>query len=204
MANRVDPIVEKAVLDMAIEYPAYGQLRVSNELKKDGILVSPGGIRSIWLRNDLNNLKKRLVALETKMAQDGIILTEAQLRVLENRKNLKEAHGEIETEHPGYLGCQDVYYVGNFKGIGKVYGQTFIDNYSRVTDAKLYTDKTAITSADMLNDRVLPWYEEQGIPILRILTDRGTEYKGNIEHHAFELFLSIEGIEHTVTKAYSP
>ncbi len=89
LANRVDPIVEKAVLDMAIEYPAYGQLRVSNELKKDGILVSPGGIRSIWLRNDLNNLKKRLVALETKMAQDGIILTEAQLRVLENRKNLK-------------------------------------------------------------------------------------------------------------------
>ncbi len=89
LANRVDPIVEKAVLDMAIEYTAYGQLRVSNELKKDGILVSPGGIRSIWLRNDLNNLKKRLVALETKMAQDGIILTEAQLRVLENRKNLK-------------------------------------------------------------------------------------------------------------------
>ncbi len=109
LANRVDPIVEKAVLDMAIEYPAYGQLRVSNELKKDGILVSPGGIRSIWLRNDLNNLKKRLVALETKMAQDGIILKEAQLRVLENRKNLKEAHGEIETENPGYLGCQDVY-----------------------------------------------------------------------------------------------
>jgi transposase InsO family protein len=138
------------------------------------------------------------------MAQDGIILTEAKLRVLENRKNLKEAHGEIETEHPGYLGCQDVYYVGNFKGIGKVYGQTFIDNYSRVTDAKLYTEKTALTSADMLNDRVLPWYEEQGIPIIRILTDRGTEYKGNIEHHAFELFLSIEGIEHNVTKAYSP
>ncbi len=70
LANRVDPIVEKAVLDMAIEYPAYGQLRVSNELKKDGILVSPGGIRSIWLRNDLNNLKKRLVALESPSAKN--------------------------------------------------------------------------------------------------------------------------------------
>ena len=64
IANRVDPAVEKAVLDMAVDYPAYGQLRVSNELKKNGILVSPGGVRSIWLRNDLNNLKKRLVALE--------------------------------------------------------------------------------------------------------------------------------------------
>ncbi|WP_342225236.1 IS481 family transposase [Rickettsia endosymbiont of Urophora cardui] len=204
IANRVDPAVEKAVLDMAIEYPAYGQLRVSNELKKTGVLVSPGGVRSIWLRNDLNNISKRLKALEAKMAQDGIVLTEAQLQVLEKRRNEKEAHGEIETQHPGYLGCQDTYYVGNFKGIGKVYSQVFIDSYSRVADVKLYTDKTALTAADMLNDRVLPWYETQGIPILRILTDRGSEYKGNIEHHAFELFLSIEGIEHTTTKAYSP
>ena len=129
LANRVDPAVEKAVLDMAVDYPAYGQLRVSNELKKNGILVSPGGVRSIWLRNDLNNLKKRLVALETKMAQDGIVLTEAQLKVLEKRKAEKEAHGEIETEHPGYLGAQDVYYVGTFKDIGKVYTQTYIDTY---------------------------------------------------------------------------
>ncbi len=204
IANRVDPAVEKAVLDMAIEYPAYGQLRVSNELKKEGIMVSPGGVRSIWLRNDLNNIKKRLNALEAKMAQDGIVLTETQLQALEKRKQTKEAHGEIETEHPGYLGCQDTYYVGNFKGIGKVYGQVYIDSYARVADVKLYQDKTALTSADILNDRILPWYEEQGVPILRILTDRGTEYKGKIENHAYQLFLSISGIEHTTTKAYSP
>jgi len=185
LANRVDIAVERAVLAMAIEYPAYGQLRVSNELKKEGILVSPGGVRSIWLRNDLNNIKKRLNALEAKMAQDGIVLTEAQLQALERRKAAKEAHGEIETEHPGYLGSQDTYYVGNFKGIGRVYSQVYIDTYARVADSKLYEDKTALTAADMLNDRVLPWYEEQGIPVLRILTDRGTEYKGNIENHAY-------------------
>jgi len=204
IANRVDPKVEQAVLAMAIEYPAYGQLRVSNELKKDGVMVSPGGVRSIWLRNDLNNMKKRLKALEAKMAQDGIILTEAQLQALEKRKNMKEANGEIDTQHPGYLGSQDTYYVGYFKGVGKVYVQVYIDTYARVADAKLYEDKTALTAADMLNDRILPWYEEEGIPILRILTDRGTEYKGNIENHAYQLFLSIAGIEHSTTKAYSP
>lgn len=204
MANRVDPAVEKAVLDMAIEYPAYGQMRVSNELKKQGIMVSPGGVRSIWLRNDLNNLKKRLKALEAKMAQDGIVLTEAQLQILEKRKQKQEANGEIETQHPGYLGSQDTYYVGNFKGVGRVYAQVYIDTYSRVADVKLYQDKTALTAADMLNDRILPFYTEQGVPVLRILTDRGTEYKGKIENHAFQLFLSIEGIEHTTTKAYSP
>jgi transposase InsO family protein len=204
IANRVDPSVEKAVLDMAIEYPAYGQLRVSNELKRSGVLVSPGGVRSIWLRNDLNNIKKRLKALEAKMAQDGIVLTESQLQALEKRKAKKEAHGEIETEHPGYLGSQDTYYVGNFKGIGKVYSQVYIDTYTRVADSKLYLDKTALTAADILNDRIVPFYEEQGIPILRILTDRGTEYKGKIENHAYQLYLSISGIEHTTTKAYSP
>ena len=69
-------------MDMAIEYPAYGQLRVSNELKKSGILVSPGGVRSIWLRNDLNNINKRLKGLEAKITQDGIVLTETQLQII--------------------------------------------------------------------------------------------------------------------------
>ena len=204
LANRVDPYVEKAVVEMAVEHPSYGQLRVANELKKQGILVSPGGVRSIWLRNDLNNLKKRLKALEAKVAQEGIILTEAQLQALEKQKANKEATGEIETEHPGYLGSQDVYYVGNFKGIGRVYQQTFVDTYTRVAHAKLYTEKTAITSADLLNDRVLPWYEYHGIPLVRILTDRGTEFCGKLENHAYQLFLSIEDIDHSRTKAYSP
>lgn len=204
VANRVEPAVEKAVVDMAIECPAYGQLRVANELKKQGFLVSSSGVRSIWMRHDLNTMKKRLRALEAKMAQDGCVLTERQLQALEKQKANKEAHGEIETLHPGYLGCQDTYYVGNFKGIGKVYGQVFLDSYTRLANVKLYQEKTPLTSADILNDRVLPWYQAQGVPILRILTDRGGEYKGRVENHAYELFLSVEGIAHSTTKAYSP
>ena len=128
----------------------------------------------------------RLKALEAKMAQEGGIFTESQLQALEKKKQTNESIGEIETEHPGYLASQDTYYVGTIKGIGKIYQQTFIDTYSRVATVKLYTNKTAITAADILNDRILPWYEEQEVSLLRILTDRGTEYCGKIENHAYQ------------------
>lgn len=134
----------------------------------------------------------------------SLILTEDQLRALEKAKEEKEAHGEIETEHPGYLGSQDTYYVGNLKGVGRIYQQTFIDTYCKVAFVKLYDRKHAITAADMLNDRVLPWYEEQGVPLLRILTDRGSEYCGNRETHDYALYLDLENIEHTRTKTRSP
>ena len=204
LKNRVEPEVEKSVLDFAYENPAFGQLRVSNELKKRGIYVSPCGVRSIWQRNDLETFKKRLKALEAKVAQDGVLLTEAQLAALEKAKEEKEAHGEIETHHPGYLGSQDTFYVGNMKGVGRIYQQTFIDTYSKVSFAKLYLSKDAITAADILNDRVIPFFDSHEIPLLRVLTDRGTEYAGKIENHAYQLYLAIEDIDHTRTKVKSP
>src|SRR5215203_4921152 len=100
------------------------------------------------------------------MAQDGLILTEAQLSALERKKEKREATGEIETEHPGYLGAQDTYYVGNIKGVGRIYQQTFIDTYTRVAFAKVYDRKNALTSADLLNDKVLSFFEEQAVPLL--------------------------------------
>ena len=202
--NRVAPEIEAAVVQFAIDQPAYGQHRVANELRKKGILISGGGVRSIWLRHDCETFAKRLKALSAKVAQEGIILTENQLRALEKAREEKQAHGEIETEHPGYLGSQDTYYVGNIKGVGRIYQQTFIDTYCKVALVKLYDQKHALTAADMLNDRVIPWYEEQGVPLLRILTDRGSEYCGNREHHEYELYLDIEGIDHTKTKTKSP
>lgn len=202
--NRIEEHIEQAVVEMAIEQPALGQVRVSNELRKRGIFVSPCGVRCVWLRHDLEVFSKRLAALEAKVAQDGLILTEAQLVALERKKEKREASGEIETEHPGYLGAQDTYYVGNIKGVGRIYQQTFVDTYSKVAFAKLYDRKTAITAADVLNDKVVPFFEEQEIPLLRILTDRGTEYCGKREYHEYELYLTIESIEHTKTKVRSP
>ncbi len=202
--NRVDPAVEEAVVKMAFDFPAYGQSRACNELRKQGIFISAAGIRCVWQRHDLERFDKRLKALEARMAQEGLILTEAQVIAMERKKEKQEAHGEIETEHPGYLGSQDTYYVGTIKGVGRIYQQTFIDTYSRVAFAKLYSSKHAITSADILNDKVLPFFEQQQIPLLRVLTDRGTEFNGRPENHEYELYLQLEGIDHSKTKVRHP
>ena len=202
--NRVDPQIEETVVKMAIEQPALGQVRVANELRKQGVFISPCGVRCVWMRHDLETFQKRLVALESKMAQEGIILNEAQVIALERKKEKREAMGEIETEHPGYLGSQDTYYVGNIKGVGRIYQQTFIDTYTKVAFVKLYDRKSALAAADLLNDKVLPFFEEQQIPLLRVLTDRGTEFCGAKDYHEYELYLQIEGIEHTKTQIRSP
>ncbi|MGC6246782.1 IS481 family transposase, partial [Pasteurella multocida] len=202
LKNRVDEAIEQAVVKFALDNPAFGQVRVSNELRKQGIFVSAGGVRSIWLRHHLANFKQRLIALEKLVVEQGIILT--QVQALERKKEDEIACGEIETAHPGYLGSQDTFYVGNLKGVGRIYQQTFIDTYSKVAFAKLYTMKTAISAADMLNDKVLPYFESQGLPMLRILTDRGSEYCGKVENHDYELYLAINDIEHSKTKVKHP
>lgn len=202
--NRVDPQVEEAVVKMAYEYPAYGQSRACNELRKQGIFISAAGVRCVWQRHNLEIFEKRLKALEARVAAEGLILSEAQVIAMERKKEKLEACGEIETEHPGYLVAQDTYYVGTIKGVGRIYQQTVIDTYSRVAFAKLYTSKHAITSADVLNDRVIPFFEEQQIPILRMLTDRGTEFNGRPENHEYELYLQLENIDHSKTKVRHP
>jgi len=205
LRNRVAPEVEAAIIELAIELPAYGQIRAANELlKRHSHRVSPAGVRGVWQRHDLETIGKRLKALEARAAQDGLVLTEAQLAALEQAKQDKESHGEFESECPGYCGAQDTFYVGTLKGVGRIYQQTFVDTYCKVAFAKLYDVKTALAAADLLNDRVLPFYEEHGIVLSRVLTDRGTEYCGNHANHEYELYLALENVDHTRTKTKSP
>jgi len=163
--NRVDPLIEEAVIAHALEEPAHGQTRASNELRRKGVSVSPTGVRGF---------KNRLKALEEHVAKTGEVLTESQVQALERKQQEKEAYGEIETEHPGYLGSQDTYYVGTLKGVGRIYQQTYVDT------------------------------EQHDLPVLRILTDRGTEYCGKVENHDYQLYLALNDIDHTRTKARSP
>jgi transposase InsO family protein len=203
--NRVAPEVEEAVLAFAEEFPAHGQVRTSNELRKRGIDISPSGVRGVWIRHDLRTMKQRLRRLEAKAAAEGLILTEAQVVALEKlRADQETTAEEIETHHPGFLVSQDTFYVGFLKGVGRIYQQTVVDTFSAVAFAKLYPTKVPVTAADTLNDQVLPFFETEEVPVMRMLTDRGTEFCGRPDSHPYELFLELNEIEHTRTKARHP
>lgn len=204
IGNRVPPEIKQKVLEYSLEYPTQGQMRTANELKKRGIVVSAGGVRSIWLRHNLQIKSLRLKRLEKWAAENTNILTESQIQALEQAKQEREAHGEVESPHPAFLVAQDTCYVGYIKGVGKIYQQTGIDTHSNAGFAKLYPEKTSLTAADFLNDKVLPFFDEYGIKVLRMLTDNGVEYCGRQETHPYELFLHLNDIEHTRIKVRHP
>lgn len=204
IGNRVAPEIEQKVLDYALQFPTHGQTRVANELRKDGIQISAGGIRGIWMRHDLTVKAQRLKRLEKWAAENTGVLTESQVQALEAAKEKKAAHGEVESPHPGFLAAQDTCYVGTIKGIGRIYQQTAIDTHSNNGFAKVYREKTALTAADLMNDKILPFYDGHGIRVLRVLTDNGKEYCGRLATHSYELFLHLNGIEHTRTRVRRP
>jgi transposase InsO family protein len=204
LKNRVAAEVEGVVVKLALEQPAWGQLRVATELKRRGLGISAAGVRCVWQRHELETMQKRLKALEAKSAQEGLVLSEAQLAALEKATGDKEAQGEFESACPGYCGAQDTFYVGTLKGGGRVYQQTFLDTYTKLAFTKLYDRKTPLVAADLLNDRAIPFCDEHGSPLPRVLTDRGTEYCGTHDRHEYELYLAVENIDHTRTQVKRP
>jgi transposase InsO family protein len=191
------------IIALSLEHPAFGQQRIADQLALEGVSVCPTSVRNVWLKEGLENKYKRLLRLEEKAMTKGFKLTEAQIKLLE-KANPEFAERHVKSEYPGYLLCQDTFYVGRLKGVGRVYLQAVVDTYGSVAFGKLYTSKRQETAADVLYDRVLPFYESHGLTIEAILTDNGTEYKGRPTIHLYEIFLELNDIEHRTTKVASP
>jgi len=127
-------------------------------LRNRGVVLSPSGVRGVWLRNNIETCPKRLKSLSDKVSKENIILSDSQVVALERARPSKASHGAIETFYPGYLVAQDTCYIGHLQGVGFVYLQTAIDTYSKVAFAKLYVRKNAVVAADLLRDKVVPFF----------------------------------------------
>ena len=201
--NRISEELERTVLDYCLEFPTYGSLKVSQQLTLKGINVGVGAVRGIWHRHNLITKHQRLLWMERHYREHSITLKEQHIALLEKfDPEFRERH--IKADFTGELVAIDTFMVGNLKGIGKIYLQTVVDCHSRFAFGHLYTSKIPVTSVHVLNEKVLPFFEEHECPVITVLTDNGTEYCERLDGHPFELFLQLEDIEHRTTKVRRP
>ena len=201
--NETPPDIRERVVRFSIEHPGLGQLQVSDRLRLEGVSVSPSTVRNIWIKDGLENKYKRILRLEEEKNGTDIEFTAEQIRLLE-KANPCFKERKVESLYPGYLLCQDTFMVGTLKGIGRVYLQNVVDTYGSYAFGKLYTSKQPETAADILYDRVLPFYESHGLAVEHILTDNGREYCGRPMVHPYQIFLELHDIEHRRTKVATP
>jgi transposase InsO family protein len=201
--NETLPEVKERIIAVSLAHPVWGPVRVSDQLRLEAVAVSPGTIRNIWIKEDLETRYKRLLRMEEEKNGLDIDLTEEQIRLLE-KANPCFRERKVESPYPGYLLSQDTFMVGTIKGVGRIYLQAVVDTYGSFAFGKLYTSKLPETAADVLYDRVLPFYESQGIAVENILTDNGREYCGRPMIHPYQIFLELNDIEHRRTKVARP
>ena len=162
--NRVALPIEKAVLAHTLRHPTHGTQRVADEVMLRGLQVSSGGVRGVWMRNGLKTRHERLVRLEETVRRRKIKLTEEQIQALERfDPEFRERH--IEVHATGELVAVGTFFAGTLKDVGKVYIQTVLDCFSRYVWDRLYTSKMPVTAVQILNNHVLPFFEEQGVKI---------------------------------------
>lgn len=201
--NETPPEVKEKVIGLSLKHPAWGPLHISDQLRLEGVSVSPGTVRNIWLKEDMETRYKRLLRLEEDSNGQDIELTEEQIKLLE-KANPCFRERKVESLYPGYLLSQDTFLVGTLKGIGRIYLQAVVDTFGSFAFGKLYTSKLPETAVDILYDRVLPFYAEQGLEVKHILTDNGREYCGRPMIHPYQIFLEFNEIKHRRSKVATP
>jgi transposase InsO family protein len=196
------PEVVDRILRVSLEHPGWGCVRLSNQLKLEGLSVSSPTIQNILIKHGMGSKYERLLKLEEQVAGQAIELTPEQVMLIEKANPCyRERH--IESNRPGEVLTQDTFYVGQLKGVGKVYLHAVVDTYGSYAFGFLHTSKQPEAAVAVLHNDALPFYQELGLKVEAIITDNGREFCGK-ETHPFELYLDLNDIEHRRTKVRRP
>ncbi len=196
------PETVERILALSREHPAWGCCRLSAMLKLEGTAVSSPTIQGILAKHGMASRYDRLLRLEERAAAEPIELSAEQVALIE-RANPAYAERHVESSKPGELLCQDLFYVGHLKGVGKVYLDAVVDTYGSVAFGFLHTGKLPEAAAAVVHNDVLPFYADRGLRVEAILTGNGKEYCGT-DAHAYELYLALNEIEHRTTRVKHP
>src|SRR5579863_655847 len=196
------PETVERILALSLEHPAWGCVRLSERLKLDGTRVSSPTIQSMLIKQQMGTQFERLLRLEERAATEPIELSAEQVIQIEKANPCyRERH--VESSRPGELLSQDTFFVGTFKGVGKVYLHTVVDTYGSSAFGFLHTSKVPEAAVAVLHNDVLPFYAEHGLVVEKILTDNGREFCGT-QTHAYEMYLALTDIAHKRTKVRHP
>ena len=201
--NRVASEVEEAILAHALAHPTHGAQRVADELMLRGVQVSSGSVRGVWIRGRAEEASRAAPAAR-KDGPGERLRTDQGTDPGAERFDPEYRERHIEVKATGELVAVDTFFAGTLKGVGKVYIQTVLDCFSRYVWARLYTSTMPVTAVQILNNHVLPFFEEHGVKVQTVLSDNGREYCGREDRHPYELFLQLEEIEHRKTKVGRP
>lgn len=202
--NQVAEASQQRILELAFEQPELGQRKVAEILTSEGMKISHNGVRSVWLRYDLETRQKRFEALMAKSDQGELLITDKQMDAFwVMAKRFTDDRGELISKFPGYLLVQDTFEVSHFPKIGRLYLHIVIDSYTHLTFARYSQENNAAACRDFLLEVVFPWARQNNLHLRKILTDRGAEFFNSKVPNEYQVLLREQGIDHLLVKAYN-
>ncbi|MGR5297005.1 helix-turn-helix domain-containing protein [Vibrio mediterranei] len=204
LRNRVSKDVQSKLIEFTFENPKLGQKKVSEALTEQGYFISPNGVRSVWLRYDLETKQKRISALKVKADRGEVTLSDKQIEALNLQlDSIKTSTGQLDTNGPGDLLVQDCIRFDYFTDLGDVFLHLVIDSYSRFVFCLFSESNDSSIAVGLLKEQVIPALSQYNIEVNRILTDRGAEFFSSSEPTPFQHYLDENSIKHLKIKAYN-
>lgn len=187
--STLSPVVRDLVIAYAVEHPGEGPRTIAARLRLDrfgGIRVSHGSVYNILRDAGLSRVRARLAAAEALAAVEGGPITERALRDIRASQAAATVH--IGSDTPGEEVFFDTMYVGNLKGVGKLWQYSAVDGASSFGIARVLAgDKTAATAAQFLRDDVAPIFGEAAITLIQATVDGGPEFQADFRRVCTDL-----------------